>query len=889
MKTNILEQFKSEFFKEIFHSSHLGFFYYSISGEILEANNFIIKLFNIPYEDINKHNIYKITDNKDFTEILKKAVKEGESYYIGPFKGIKKVSLKAKKVNNNKGELIGGICIISDITNEERYKSELQLSNKILTEEIAKNKKLLSEIKNTEKNYKSIFELSPTPIIVHLDGDIKLANKAALQFAGTDTFDDVIGLSAFDFLHPDDFEIAMKHIQATLNGAPPSIVEERFYTLNNELRYVLVSTATFIYNNKTAILVNFLDVTRFKEYEQKINVIFQGTDSLTAGFLIVDNSGIIEYLNAKFIHWLQLDKQNIIKTNIKDLQNHTYKEFFEKLAETIQTGKEWKGEIMLSSNKEIPLWLYCILSPVKNKKDEIINYVAVVEDISARKRTEQQLIQREQYFHTLYEDAPDGIFEINENATIINCNKEFARSVKLPKSEIIGQHAIKFIANKDIFDDYFNKFKNSEFLEVEIEQLNGDGTTRAVWRKITPLKNNDGKIKGAIVFNRDITERKKIENELIEAKNKAEEADKLKTAFLANMSHEIRTPINAINGFAYILSKENLSPEKRNIYHSYIQSNSKLLLNLINDIIDLSKIEANQITISKSDISLNNFFNDIYNTYLIQHKTTNNNVDFILDTETSNIIINSDETRLRQIVFNLINNSIKFTEKGYIKFGYKKLNNKVIIFVEDTGEGIPEEKVKSIFDRFVRIEKQGERKQGAGLGLSIVKQLSKLLEGEISIESSIGKGTRISVIFNYEETKLATKTIEKTMNNNKLKINWKNKKILIAEDDEFNFLVIQEYLSDTSAEIIRAKNGEEAVNKYSAQIDLVLMDIQMPKLNGLEATKRILKQNPKAKIIAQTAFALSNEKESSLKAGCKDYITKPIEKEEIINKISKYI
>ncbi len=890
------DTFNKHLYNEIINNISLAFFYYDTNGVIIDVNDSFVKLMGSTREKLIGLNTITQLKNKEVIAALKRSLEEGYAEYNGFYESVTGsatiiASGVFKRIYNEVGETIGGVCTIEDITNLEKYKKELELSNKVLKEEVEKNKKLLKELKITEQNYKAIFEQSPTPIIVHKNGKIILANKAAVEFSGAKSLDEVIGLSAFDFLHPDDYEVAIRHINEVVTKGKSSIEKERFYTLNKELRHVLVSTSNFIYNNENSILVNFLDVTKFKEYERKIEVISKGTDSLKAGFLITDSKGVVEYINEQFSFWLGLNKQEILNKDIYELKNYKFNNFFEQLNETIKTNNEWRGEIKIDKSYQNIEWVYCIISPVYNN-NEIINYVAIIEDITQRKRIEQELIHREKYFSTLYENAPDGIFEIDKDAIILNCNKEFAKSVKLPKDKIIGKHASEFIVDKENFKTFFKKFFKEKFLEVEIKQLNGDGGSITVWRKVTALKGKNGNITGAIVFNRDVTERKKIENELIEAKNKAEEADKLKTAFLSNMSHEIRTPINAINGFSYILSKKELSLDKKEQYYSYIQSNSRLLLNLINDIIDLSKIEANQIKIKKENIDLNSLFHNIYNTYLIQHKDKKENFEFKLEVPNVSAQFYTDETRLRQIIVNLINNSLKFTENGYVKFGYKLSDNNIIIFVEDTGIGIPKDKLQTIFNRFTRIENRDKIKQGTGLGLSIVKQLTELLDGKIKINSESEKGTLFEIIFNQNmrSYKKENKTNIKLNDINKDSIpDWSDKKILIAEDDEFNFLVINEFLSETNIQIIRANNGEEAIELFNNDIDIVLMDIQMPKIDGLVATKTILKTNPNAKIIAQTAFALSNEKEESINAGCIDYITKPIDKDVIIEKISKYL
>ncbi len=413
-----------------------------------------------------------------------------------------------------------------------------------------------------------------------------------------------------------------------------------------------------------------------------------------------------------------------------------------------------------------------------------------------------------------------------------------------------------------------------------MEQLNFDGTTTIVWRKISAIYDKENNFSGALVYNRDITKIKETEKQLIDAKNKAEESDKLKSAFLSNMSHEIRTPLNAIVGFSKLISKESISFNEKYKYIDYINQNSKLLLNLINDIIDISKIEANQLNIYKTDFMLNDLFKELFSTYLDEISCLNKDIEFVLNIPQEKIFVNTDELRLKQIVINLITNSIKFTEKGKIEIGFKILNNSINIFVKDTGIGIPEENIESIFYRFERAVNTENKHKGTGLGLAIVKNLLAILGGTISVKSKKNIGSEFIVEFPTNiivEKSKKTNIQQEYINNN---LDWSGKTILVAEDDEFNFLVLNGFLKDFNIDVLYAKNGEEAISIYKKnkeKIDIILMDIQMPKVDGYQAIKEILKINIEAKIIAQTAFAMSDEKNDSINAGCIDFITKPID------------
>lgn len=393
----------------------------------------------------------------------------------------------------------------------------------------------------------------------------------------------------------------------------------------------------------------------------------------------------------------------------------------------------------------------------------------------------------------------------------------------------------------------------------------------------------------------DITDRKKYIEALKREKLKAEESDRLKSAFLANMSHEIRTPMNAIIGFSDLLvSNKNLSIKERENFVGHIRNSSELLLNLINDIIDIAKIEAGEIKINKTQCYVNEILDELLVTHTEQLKTLKKeNIELIAEKRIKeDFRIKTDPFRLKQILSNLIGNAIKFTADGTISFGYTCSEEHYLNFyVEDTGIGLPEDKLDIIFERFRQVEVGPVRNYGGtGLGLSITKNLVDLLGGEIWVESKLNEGSTFHFTLPYKKIKKQD-VIKHIVFSENIKYNWSGKTVLIAEDDQSNFNVINEYLKEPAPNIIHAKDGEEVIEicDKNEKIDLILMDIQMPKMNGYEATKLIKRKNPKLPIIAQTAYAMSGEKIKSKKAGCDDYISKPLNRRILFGKINYYL
>ena len=387
-------------------------------------------------------------------------------------------------------------------------------------------------------------------------------------------------------------------------------------------------------------------------------------------------------------------------------------------------------------------------------------------------------------------------------------------------------------------------------------------------------------------------ENNKQKKELINAKLKAEESDKLKSSFLANLSHEIRTPMNAINGFADLLIHTKLDKNEKLEYLKIIQKSGANLVSIIDDLIEMSKIESNQVIPNVTTLNLESFIDELYDTIKVTISKSKK-IDFeiikSIHPAAQDIIV--DGTKLSQVLVNLVTNAIKFTEKGHVAFGYEidKKNKKIIFKVEDTGLGIDEKKHKYIFDRFKRVDSDiSIQAGGLGLGLAISKAYVEMMGGAITLKSAVNKGSvfSFSIPLRYDKE---PKSIEKSLNSTEVSKGTGVGTILVAEDDNLNFLLFQKIIQARNHEVIRAVNGQEAVAicNNNPNIDLVLMDIKMPVMNGFEALEEIKAIRPKLIVIAQTAYSSSEEKEKIFKAGFYGYITKPINREKLFEIIDE--
>ncbi|MFP4059296.1 MAG: ATP-binding protein [Bacteroidales bacterium] len=392
-----------------------------------------------------------------------------------------------------------------------------------------------------------------------------------------------------------------------------------------------------------------------------------------------------------------------------------------------------------------------------------------------------------------------------------------------------------------------------------------------------------------------MVERQKIQFQLIEAKERAEESNRLKTAFLENLSHEIRTPMNGIIGFSEMLQTNNLTPEKIKKYTGVIVDSSNQLLKMVSDILDISKIETRQVAVNLKPVQLNQLFES-----LAEHFGENlrkENIELHVKSDNDHAVpVLLDENKLFQIFDNLILNSIKYTSSGFIEIGYQIKNQAIEFFCRDSGNGIPEEEIPHLFESFWQGKYQPAGKaEGTGLGLSICKGLIELMEGEIKVQSEPEKGTEFVFTLPYHETseydtirKKSKKPSKQTMNNIS---NNTSATILVAEDEPVNYLYIAEVLKLMNINVIHANNGVEAVEyiQKKPEINLVLMDIKMPVMDGYEATHAIKKLRPELPVLALTAYAMQEDRDKALKNGCDDYIPKPVKKEDLTSKVKSYL
>jgi len=596
-----------------------------------------------------------------------------------------------------------------------------------------------------------------------------------------------------------------------------------------------------------------------------------------------------------------------------------------------------ESTIITRSGQEIPVEI--TIKALTDRNNRLIGLQGSTKDITERIYNNRALMESELQFRALYENSPDMLASVSpKTGEVILCNKTLLRSMGYKREEIIGKPITHFFHQNNLpnaqstFAEYlkYNSLRNKE-----MQLRHKDGTALNVSLNVETILGENNKVLYSIASWRDISEKKRTENllkeqnqeilkqiyeyeelnkeyitlneslresnkhlhfvnkQLKKAKQLAEQNEKLKSAFMANMSHEIRTPMNAIIGFSNFLSQKNVDSNKKATFVKHINNAGKRLLQVINDIVDISKIEANQLNIAKEECNIYAAIKESYELFqqseLLAGKRDLQLIPRI-DYQYKNLHIETDITRFRQVLDNLISNAIKYTIEGFVEFGFhlktSQNNSWIEVYVKDSGIGIPDDKKDIVFERFRQVEEM-EFHEGSGLGLSIAKGLVELLGGKIWFESEHGKGsTFYFTIPNKQIFKPNSPETNDTFGANSLK----GVKILIAEDDICSYDYLSEIFSDIDAEICFTKDGQELMNTIGQfRPNLLLLDINMPIKNGFECLREIKARNLNhtCKIIAQTAYALKNEKEQCLKEGCNEYIAKPYTKEELLEKVTR--
>jgi PAS domain S-box-containing protein len=637
-----------------------------------------------------------------------------------------------------------------------------------------------------------------------------------------------------------------------------------------------------------------IDLSEQKLVEEKYHILIQDSP---VGIYQTDAQGKCIFTNRNWRKMSGLTEEEAKGDGwIKALHEDDTNKVFQNWKRMVESNGKWGHEYRIKDRAGKVSWVFGTASTMYNEANEVMGYIGTNTDITKLKQTEKALKDSDARWRTFLQDIPKvAVQGYDINGKTVYWNKASELLYGYPAEEAIGIPLIELVFPEESKSNFVKAFKQMFATKTPIpaSELNlkhKDGSPINVYSSHAYVE-IPGCEPEMYCIDIDLSERKKAEADSIKAKEKAEESDRLKSAFLANMSHEIRTPMNGILGFADLLKKPNLSGEQQQDYINIIKNSGTRMLNIINSIVSISKIESGSKKVNNTELDINEQINYIYTFFKPEVEAKGIQFSFKNAAPSSTNFICSDREKLLAILTNLVKNAIKFTERGSIALGYIQKDTFVEFYVEDTGIGIACERQEAIFERFIQADITDKLAfQGAGLGLAISKAYVEMLGGKLWVESKTGKGSifRFTIPQKIDLKKSAKMTKDSKNTSADFKIN--NLKILIAEDDEASQFLLSLMLKEISAELLHASNGMEVVElcRKNPDLDLILMDIKMPIISGYEATRQIREFNTDVIVIAQTAFGLSGDREKVMEAGCNDYLSKPVTKDNLISTIKKH-
>lgn len=910
-------------YRTVFTNAGVGIATVSAKGKLLTVNPEFENILGYSSKELTEMIFPDFTHIEDvevdlsqYTQLMKGKIDsyKMEKRYIHKKGHIVWGQLTVTAAKDKKNKILYSVALIKDIT--KRKKADQELLN-------AKDK-----IELSEKRYKGLLTNTDIGVVVHdRDTSILFNNPRSSELLGLSE-EQMRGMqvpnSYWKFVNEDNSTISISDYPVSrviankkeLNNLIVGVVRKK-----NDIAWLMVSGfPVFTPEGEIKeVLISFIDITERKKAEETLQKTAERLKEAQKIALL----GNFEHDFKEDTLWWSEQSYKILgfestpkppefNVFIKRLPDEDAKKLSVLLHRAEIHGEDYslifKYYLPKTSElKYISLQAKVLFDNLNKPK----GVKGIVQDVSEKREMELEKDIYLERMSSLMEYTDEGFYlfeaiepvdvklpverqlELIYAGTIVECNTAQAKMYGYNKpEEIIGKtlaemhggsshpENISFISDwikggyeiRNAVSEEKDKYGNTVYFSNNIIGMINNGVLERIWGT-----------------QKDITNSVEYEKSLKAAKKKAEIANVYKNQFLANMSHEIRTPMNGVVGFADLLDKDNLEPQIRTRYINIIKSSSNQLLNLINDIIDVSKIEANELALEYKECNLIDLMENLETTFNETKKQKNKqhiSLECIVPNEYTSLNIKTDPVRLQQVLSNLIGNALKFTEKGSIEFGFNLLTKDTIsFFVNDSGSGIPQEKLEAIFNRFEQLEtNRNITNEGTGLGLSISKGIVSLLEGDISVDSEIGKGTK----FTFSIPLIKGASIHKRKNGEVFDTKISEEiNLLVADDEPVNIEYFKAIFATLPVRVSYAQNGKEALEIYSRNknIDVVLMDIRMPIMDGIEAAKEILKINPKAIIIAQTAYAMTADRNKYLSMGFVDYISKPIDKIKLMKKL----
>ncbi|MBW8035168.1 MAG: PAS domain S-box protein [Planctomycetes bacterium] len=787
--------------------------------------------------------------------------------------------------------------------------------------DITEQKKTLKAMTDSEQQFRSLAATAVDAIIsADIHGNITQWNRGAERVFGY-SGDEIIG-QPLTRIMPERYHHAhlkgLNRLAETGKTRISDRVVEVAGLTKNGREFPLELTIAKWQTEEGIFFTSILrDTTEQEKALQALNLRNRAVSQSTNGIIITDHVEVFEnpitYINPAFERFTGYSLAEVLGKDCRFLQGEDKEQpGLNEIRQALQEQRDCKTIIRNYRKDGSMFWNEISISPVFDVQNNLAHYVAVTNDITEYKKVEEAVWASEARHRSLRDDVLDssemGMFILDADFKVAWINHAIELFFGLQREQVIGKDKRELIRTKisEIFEDpqgfmdtVFATYENNTCVEQFECHVLGDGNRQDRWLEHRGLPILSGFYAGGRMEHYiDITKRKKAEERLEIARHKAEAANIAKSQFLANMSHEIRTPMNVITGISDILAREELTKEQL-AYTELIQDASKSLLIVINDILDYSRIEAGKLEVAPVEISLKRILDGIDS--VMRPLATEKDLQYeIICGERLPAIIQTDHDRLHQCLVNLVSNAIKFTDQGHVHINVSIEDSGAKPFVrfdvEDTGIGIPIDKQQHIFDSFTQIEKGCTRKYGGtGLGLAITSQLAQLLEGKLTFISQEGKGSIFSLIIPagidvispppLEEEKAVSeitpmKEIGRAFSG----------KVLVAEDDKGCQILTRKLLEPLGLEVTIADDGQDAVEKtLQESFDLIFMDVRMPTLNGFEATEALHQKGVTIPIIALTAHAMEGDRELCIEAGCNDYLSKPIDREKLLEVLGKHL
>ena len=872
-------------YRSIFENTSVAILLTEPNGNILSANNFACRLFQRTEEDIcnvGRNGLIDILDPR-----LQILVDERDR--TGRTTG--ELTFLKKDGSTFQGELSS--VVFKDKEGNER--------TSMVIRDLTEQKKADDALLKNEVKYRTLTENLPD-IVARFDTDSRhiYINSIIEKFTGQSP-NIFIGKTVEEIGMPADSNaLWIENMGKVIQTTEPQVFEFSYPTPEGLHFFLTQLVPEFNSIGKVdSILAVARDVTEnrrdeelLKESEERFRSIFENA---TVGIYRTTQDGQIILANPALIRMLKYESfEDLITLN---LELNAFDPEFErvKFRKIIESEGEVKGlEWAWMCKDKTTIYVRESSKVFRNAKGKVLYYEGMVEDISERKQIEEALRESQLLFQNLAQVSPVGIFRTNLEGNTTYVNPRWSELTGLSIEDAKDRkwmNAVHPDDRENLINSWNSDVKKQQTSSEEYRFLKPDGSI--VWVIGNAVPEIKGSlVKGFIGTITDITEHKKAEEQLLIAKEKAEESDQLKTAFLHNISHEIRTPMNAIMGFSDLLKEPDLEHDKRDYFTGIITQSCDQLLLIITDIINIATIEAGQATVGENNVNLNSVLNTLLEQFKLKAKNQNISLSINNKLPDKEVDVLTDGIKITEILSNLLSNALKFTKEGFVNFGYIVNGSFVEFYIEDSGIGIPPALQDEIFKRFRQVEITSHREfGGSGLGLSISKSYVELLGGKIWLISQLGKGSTFYFTIPYKKINADVLLGVQDFAKPEIVIG-EHKTLLIAEDNDFNFMLLEESLSEMNFTIIHANNGSEAVNIFKSDddaIDLILMDIKMPIMSGFEAAKLITAIKPSIPIIALTAYSTELDKEKAFNSGCCDFISKPFKREQLLFKIKEQL